>query len=162
MINIIDELNYYAFCIGYDFLNKFFINSQYPECDIVYDECMKLSKQFMDSEKNKDTSKSGYECLVEWLKENEDRIKREYEGKKEEILNIKYIGIDQWDRPVYVDEKGIFYKDINLANGELALFTTANNNFYGEPDVQLDDEIKPNVVKRFSNIEKVNKREMER
>lgn len=73
-----DELYYYAFCIGYDFMNKFFSESRLPECDVVFEECKRLAKEFMKSKDYKDTSKSGYEKLGEWLKDNEQTIKKEY------------------------------------------------------------------------------------
>lgn len=80
-----DELYYYAFCIGYDFMNKYFSESPIPECDVVFEECKRLAKEFMKSKDYKDTNKSGYEKLGEWLENNEEKIKREY--IKEETTN---------------------------------------------------------------------------
>ena len=75
------ELNYFAFCIGYDFLNEFFKTSGYPECDIVNEECKSLAKQYMKSSNYKDMKKSGYENLEEWLEENKEKIKKDYIGE---------------------------------------------------------------------------------
>ncbi len=68
-----------------------------------------------------------------------------------DTLDIKFVGIDNWDRPVYKDCKGNLYKDINLGQGMLALCTSCNNDFYGEPDVPINDDIKVNIVQKFRN-----------
>ena len=98
--------------------------------------------------------------LEQWLNENEEQIKKDYihfiekgiDGieEKQEVLKVKIIGIDNWDRPVYQDEKGKLYKDVNLGTGCLALCTASNNQFYGEPDIPIEDNIKIEVVKNFS------------
>ena len=62
-------------------------------------------------------------------------------------ITIKLIGVDNWDRPVFKDESGNLYKDINLGSGNLALCTALNNDFYGEPDVPVKVETKINIVK---------------
>lgn len=71
--------------------------------------------------------------------------------KKANILNIKFIGIDSWNRPVYKDKNGTIYKDINLGKGVLALHTSVNNEFYGEPYYPIRDNIKINIVQRLEN-----------
>lgn len=73
-----DEMYYYAFCIGYDFMNNYFKNCKVPECDVVFEECKKLSKRFMDSKEYKDLNHSGYEQLEKWLDNNKEKIKEEY------------------------------------------------------------------------------------
>ena len=73
-----DEMYYYAFCIGYDFMNNYFQNCEMPECDVVFEECKKLSKKFMKSQEYKDFNHSAYEQLEKWLENNEDKIKSEY------------------------------------------------------------------------------------
>ncbi len=73
-----DEMYYYAFCIGYDFMNNYFQNSEMPECDIVFEECKRLSKEFIKSKEYKDLNFSAYEKLEEWLKNNKDKIINEY------------------------------------------------------------------------------------
>lgn len=79
------------------------------------------------------------------------------ENKKE--LKVVFIGIDNWDRPVFKDENGNLYKDINLGNGNLSLCTVSSNDFYGEPDMSINDNIGINVVKSFNkNKNKENER----
>ncbi len=79
------------------------------------------------------------------------------DNKKE--LKVVLIGIDNWDRPVFKDEKGNLYKDTNLGTGCLALCTACNNDFYGEPEVPLNDNIEINIVKSFNkNKNKENER----
>lgn len=75
---------YYAFCIGYDFMDDYFKNSEMPECDVVFEECKKLSKRFMKSEEYKDLNHSGYEQLEKWLDNNKEKIKEEYINFKQE------------------------------------------------------------------------------
>lgn len=65
-------------------------------------------------------------------------------------LKIKLVGIDNWDRPVFKDESGNVYKDVNLGRGVLALHTSSSNDFYGEPDMPINDDIKVNIVKSFN------------
>lgn len=69
---------YYAFCIGYDLMNDYFKNCEMPECDIVFEECKKLSKQFMKSQEFKDLSHSEYEQLQKWINNNREKIESEY------------------------------------------------------------------------------------
>lgn len=68
---------------------------------------------------------------------------------QEKVVNIKFIGIDNWDRPVYKTEKGTILKDTNLGHGTLALCTSVNNDFYGEPDAPIYEDIKFKIVEKF-------------
>lgn len=68
-------------------------------------------------------------------------------------LNIVFVGIDNWDRPVYKDKKGNYYKDVNLGIGELALCTSSNNRFDGEPDSYVDSNININILEKFNQKE---------
>lgn len=68
----------------------------------------------------------------------------------EEILKVKFVGIYNWDRPVFKDEKGTIFKDINLGHGALALTTSVNNEFYGEPDSPIHEDIKIEIVNSFN------------
>lgn len=70
------------------------------------------------------------------------------ENKKNELI-VRVVGIDNWDRPVYVDKKGNFYKDVNLGTGKMDLCTSSNNEFYGEPEFSLKEK-KIRVVKEFN------------
>ena len=77
---------------------------------------------------------------------------------RKEILNIKYIGIDGWDRPIYKDEKGNIYKDVNLGVGELALHTVANNEINGEPSSPVSNNIVINIIENNLKKEKSKER----
>ncbi|MBQ2835476.1 MAG: hypothetical protein IJE68_01390 [Clostridia bacterium] len=154
------EKAYLCFILGYDFLQDMLKKSGTPECDINYDFCNYLSEQFLQSEEYKDPRHSTYEMLEQWITENKEQIKEDYiqfiekgiDGieEQQEVLKVKIIGIDNWDRPVYQDEKGKLYKDVNLGTGCLSLCTATNNQFYGEPDIPIADNIKVEVVKNFS------------
>ncbi len=80
----------------------------------------------------------------------------------EKVLNIKFIGIDNWDRPVYKDENGRILKDTNLGIGEIALCTYSNNSFYGEPDTPINEDTKVKIVKEFNKDIIKNKKERAR
>lgn len=69
-----DYFYYYVFCLGYDFMNEIFKKSETPECDVVFDKCKNLVKDFMNSEEYQNYMKSGYDSLDEWLKNNKDKI----------------------------------------------------------------------------------------
>jgi hypothetical protein len=56
------------------------------------------------------------------------------------MKKLKFIGIDSWDRPVYKDEKGKLWKDINLGMGTPYLHSVSNNDFEGEPDSPIQGE----------------------
>lgn len=50
-------------------------------------------------------------------------------------LHLKYLGRDSWNRPVYKDDDGIIWKDVEPGAGrEADLCTSAGNEFDGEPD----------------------------
>ncbi len=52
----------------------------------------------------------------------------------EKILTFK--GMDSWDRPVYEDEAGNLWKDVDpRLNRPAHLCSALNNNFDGEPDL---------------------------
>ena len=57
------------------------------------------------------------------------------------MKKLHYIGVDSWSRPVYKDEKGKFYKDVNLGCGEPYLHSSSPpTDFDGEPDYPLEGE----------------------
>lgn len=74
------EIQYINFVLGYDLLNNMFKKSKYPECDISYNFCDKLSREFVKSEEYQNTNHSTYEMLVEWLNHNKVRIKKDYKN----------------------------------------------------------------------------------
>lgn len=53
-------------------------------------------------------------------------------------VKLTYKGRDDWDRPVYEDENGQLWKDVDPRVGmEPDLCTSVNNEFYGEPDTNM-------------------------
>ena len=57
---------------------------------------------------------------------------------KAAVLHLKYLGMDSWDRPVYMDDEGIIWKDVDpRAEWNAKLCTSANNEFDGEPDTDM-------------------------
>lgn len=54
-------------------------------------------------------------------------------------VNLEFVGIDGWDRPVYKDANGILWKDINLGQGAPLLYSACNNEFEGEPDCPMSE-----------------------
>ena len=60
---------------------------------------------------------------------------------------MRFIGIDGWDRPVYQDEDGELWKDINLGSGRPYLHSVApNGDFDGEPDMPITVEFE--IIKK--------------
>lgn len=63
-------------------------------------------------------------------------------------MHLKYIGRDSWDRPVYVDESGKLWKDVDPRSDHPAdLCNAVNNAFDGEPDTPMS------VMKRYQDTE---------
>jgi hypothetical protein len=56
------------------------------------------------------------------------------------MKRLKFIGVDFWSRPVYEDESGELWKDVNLGNGAIYLHSSCNNEFDGEPDMPIRGE----------------------
>jgi len=53
-------------------------------------------------------------------------------------LVLTYVGMDSWDRPVYRDETGRLWKDVDpRPNMAADLCTSLNNEFKGEPDINM-------------------------
>ena len=53
-------------------------------------------------------------------------------------MTLIYIGMDSCDRPVYKDENGRLWKDVDpRSNREPDLCTSYNNEFEGEPDTNM-------------------------
>ena len=67
--------DYCTFALGYDLLNKELGNT---ECDISYDICKNLVEKFLYNDKFYDYSKSTYDNLKEWIEENKEEIRKEY------------------------------------------------------------------------------------
>lgn len=53
-------------------------------------------------------------------------------------MELKHIGRDNWDRPVYIDENGKLWKDVEpRADRQPKLCSVLYNTFDGEPDTPL-------------------------
>lgn len=62
-------------------------------------------------------------------------------------MKLKYLGNDSWDRPVYEDENGRIWKDLDDREGtEPSLCTSLNNAFDGEPDTPMY------VMKKYEGV----------
>ena len=62
-------------------------------------------------------------------------LKRGGTPEEAEVLRLQYLGKDSWDRPVYRDDEGIIWKDIDpRADKRPNLCTAVGNEFDGEPD----------------------------
>ena len=56
------------------------------------------------------------------------------------MKKLRFIGIDSWSRPVYQDESGQLWKDVDLGGGVPSLHSASGNDFDGEPDMPIRDE----------------------
>ena len=69
-----------------------------------------------------------------------------------ETLELKRIGVDDWSRPVYIDNNGKLWKDINCdlwkkncIRFPIELYSAYNNEFFGEPDMPISNEYNINI-----------------
>lgn len=82
------ELAYIRFVLGYDLLHETFIKYGTKECDVNYDFCDFIAREFIESEEYKNEKYSTYEMLDSWLSTNEERIEQDYlEYIGEEVIN---------------------------------------------------------------------------
>jgi len=56
------------------------------------------------------------------------------------MKRLLFYGIDYWGRPVYQDESGKLWKDVNLGCGKPYLHNATNNAFDGEPEMPIQGE----------------------
>ena len=57
------------------------------------------------------------------------------------MKKLEFVGVDSWDRPVYKDEDGRYWKDASLGNGSPDLhLSSPSDDFEGEPDCQIEGE----------------------
>lgn len=73
-----NDVNYIAFCLGYDLLNNRLSQAENNECDLVYDFCNYLANKFVETDYYKNEWKSCYDNLREWLEDNKEIIQSEY------------------------------------------------------------------------------------
>jgi hypothetical protein len=63
-------------------------------------------------------------------------------------MKLKYLGMDNWDRPVYEDENERLWKDVEPRKDRKPdLCTSVNNEFCGEPDTNMK------YMKKYDDIE---------
>jgi len=80
----IDELYYHAFILGYDLLNdKLQASKLESPCDIAYDICVSLAKQYLGSDYYNNIKYSSYEMLVHWLNDNMELVDSYFIGGNE-------------------------------------------------------------------------------
>lgn len=54
---------------------------------------------------------------------------------KNEKIEMEFVGMDSWSRPVYKDNNGKLWKDTDpRAHVPASLYSALNNEFDGEPD----------------------------
>ncbi|MCL1884454.1 MAG: hypothetical protein FWF81_11995 [Defluviitaleaceae bacterium] len=63
------------------------------------------------------------------------------------MRKLTFIGVDDWSRPVYRDEQGKLWKDVNLGNGTPYLHRAVGDDFEGEPDYPISGEYE--IVKKM-------------
>lgn len=62
-------------------------------------------------------------------------------------LILIFVGTDDWNRPVYRDENGIIFKDVNCDNYPLELCTASSID--GEPDTPISN------IEKYKDVEVV-------
>ena len=68
--------------------------------------------------------------------------------QSKKVVTLRHIGRDSWSRPVYKQEDGTLWKDVDPSEGsDLKLCTSINNAFDGEPCDPMY------VMKRFEDAE---------
>lgn len=69
------DKNFYYLCyvLGYDLLNKELKETAWNCCDCTFEAVEKIIEKFLKSEENKDTTKSQYDALVEYLENNKEK-----------------------------------------------------------------------------------------
>jgi hypothetical protein len=69
-------------------------------------------------------------------------------GERSKIMRkLKFIGIDGWSRPVYKDQNGKLWKDVNLGIGTPDMHNASSNDFEGEPDFPITDDYE--IIKKM-------------
>ena len=58
------------------------------------------------------------------------------------MKKIRLVGVDDWYRPIYQDEDGRLWKDVNLGIGTPYLHDVADNDIDGEPNMPIKSEYK--------------------
>ena len=61
-------------------------------------------------------------------------------ANKKQEKKLIFVGFDSWERPVYEDENGRLWKDVDPRPGHLSdrnICSALNNYFDGEPDTPI-------------------------
>ena len=99
---------------------------------------------------------------LETAKKEFDKIKEggyiDHTNKKQKELKLRFIGIDDWNRFVYSDERNNLYKEVNLGHGSFELTSVSGNDFYGEPEAPIKDNIKVTIIKEYNKQDKEQER----
>nr|WP_162306329.1 LPD11 domain-containing protein [Brevibacillus laterosporus] len=69
------------------------------------------------------------------------------------IRTMEFLGIDDWDRPVYkCIETGILWKDVTLGNENPELYSCGNT-FDGEPDFPIKSDLEIHFKNQYAKEE---------
>ena len=174
------EINYIAFCLGYDLINNMLSESEVSECDLCYDFCDYLARKFIETNYYKNKLKSTYDNLQEWLDENKDIIKSEFlqynaidykiimETTKRKDIPIALVEITGGQPNSYViafnykvtDKKtewdyGYYYdKDFNKAKEDFEKVKAGGNLIDTFKDEETRNKEMPRNMKKFEKIKK--------
>ncbi|MGN1341699.1 MAG: hypothetical protein ACI4VL_00520 [Bacilli bacterium] len=130
------EINYLNFVLGYDLLNDMFKKSKSPECDLSYDFCDYLSRQFIKSEEYQNTNYSTYDMLVKWLENNKTKINKEYQEFIEGDIKSKTRKLDN----------GIFIIDLGYRREQPIALIEKSYEDYREYIIAINYKIKDNKM----------------
>lgn len=75
-----------------------------------------------------------------------------FKVNKKVVLKLDYIDTDFWGRPVYKDQFGRLWKDIELGNFEIPSLCWCGNEIDGEPDYYINNEFV--IVTPYIKVEK--------
>lgn len=65
-----------------------------------------------------------------------------FADKEHAVLVLKYIGEDDWSRPVYQDQFAHLWKDIELGDGDQpSLYSVVGDESDGEPDTPIKQKL---------------------
>ena len=74
------------------------------------------------------------------------------------IRTMEFIGLDDWSRPVYkCKENDILWKDIDLGRYDKANLYSCGNDFNGEPDCPIREDLEIYFIETVEKISKEDK-----
>lgn len=109
-------------------------------------DCIKITPEFVATLSPDELALGDYTLgRYAWKLENVSRLPEPVpiKGKQGiwnwEALLLRHKGRDSWERPVYIDESGKLWKDVDpLPDGPPKLCTALYNAFDGEPDTPME------------------------